>query len=365
MGHRVVVVGGGYGGTAVARRLDDVAEVVLVEPRDTFVHTVGGLRAVVDPAWEPRVFHRYEHMLRRGRVVHDWARTVGPGRVRLSSTEEISADVVVLATGTGYPFPAKYLETSQAVVSAHLARMREQLARCERVLVVGAGPVGLELTGELTSGFPGLGVTVVDQASDILTMGDYLPELRVSIREQLAERGVSFVTGAPLATVPPFDVGQYGPFVVETTAGVGIEAQMWFRCHGARPLTDYLDAELATQRHGDGTVRVTPNLTLEGQDRVFVVGDIADMHESKRATTAQAHAAVVAQNVQDVLAGREPSAVHLPELERIVLPLGPTGGASQIRRADGSRVLLGPEETARIKGEDLFSEVTAAVFAEV
>ena len=41
----VVVAGGGYGGIVVARALDDVADVVLVEPRDAFVHNVAALRA--------------------------------------------------------------------------------------------------------------------------------------------------------------------------------------------------------------------------------------------------------------------------------------------------------------------------------
>jgi NADPH-dependent 2,4-dienoyl-CoA reductase/sulfur reductase-like enzyme len=36
----VVVIGGGYGGINVAKSLDEVADVVLVEPKDAFVHNV-------------------------------------------------------------------------------------------------------------------------------------------------------------------------------------------------------------------------------------------------------------------------------------------------------------------------------------
>lgn len=88
---RVVVVGGGYGGCAVARQLDDVADVVLVEPRDGFLHTVGALRAAVDPAWESRVFRPYDRLLDRGRVVRDWVRSVGAGVVLLSTTRSPTA----------------------------------------------------------------------------------------------------------------------------------------------------------------------------------------------------------------------------------------------------------------------------------
>src|ERR1035438_6971156 len=46
----VVVIGGGYGGISAAKALDEVADVVLVEPKDAFVHNVAALRALTDPS---------------------------------------------------------------------------------------------------------------------------------------------------------------------------------------------------------------------------------------------------------------------------------------------------------------------------
>lgn len=42
-----MVIGGGYGGVTTAKELDDVADIVLVEPKDAFVHNVAALRALV------------------------------------------------------------------------------------------------------------------------------------------------------------------------------------------------------------------------------------------------------------------------------------------------------------------------------
>src|SRR3984957_2023019 len=99
----VVVVGGGYGGTTVANALDGSANVVLVEPKDAFMHNVAALRALVDPSWLPRIFFPYDGLLANGRVVRDRAQTVEPGRVITASGEEIVADYIVLATGSRYP----------------------------------------------------------------------------------------------------------------------------------------------------------------------------------------------------------------------------------------------------------------------
>ncbi|MCL3862896.1 FAD-dependent oxidoreductase [Actinotalea sp. K2] len=363
MQQRVVVVGGGFAGSSVARALDEVADVVLVEPKDAFVYAAATLRAVVDESWQKQVFYPYDHLLTRGRVVHDQARLVSPNLVRVSAHDALPADYLVLATGTSYPFPARFLENRAADAVAHLSRMREALARCERVLLVGAGPVGLELAGELTSAFPGLAVTVVEQEPDILTTGDYLPELRHSVRHQLEKRGVTFVVGAPLGHLPPVDVGTYGQFTVETTTGARVEAQMWFRCFGTRARTEYLDDELSVGLRHDGTIPVTQHLNVHGQRTVFAIGDTADIGENKRISAARDHATVVAQNITDLIEGREPSATYTPAPERIVLALGPDAGAAQITRDDGSRMVLGPRATSEIKGKDLSTYAMSRLFA--
>src|ERR1700730_1654432 len=84
----VVVLGGGYAGIQVARPLDDLADVVLVEPKDDFVHNVAALRALVDPGWLERIYLPYTGLLGRGRVIRDRA-------------VKADADRVVLASGAG------------------------------------------------------------------------------------------------------------------------------------------------------------------------------------------------------------------------------------------------------------------------
>ena len=56
----------------------------------------------------PQVFFPYEGLLANGQVVRDRAVRVEPGLVTLASGDEVSADYLVLATGSSYPFPAKH-----------------------------------------------------------------------------------------------------------------------------------------------------------------------------------------------------------------------------------------------------------------
>ena len=141
----VVVLGGGYAGIQVARPLDDLADVVLVEPKDDFVHNVAALRALVDPSWLERIYLPYTGPPDRGRVIRDRAVKADADRVVLASGAELFPDYLVLATGSG---------------------------RASRV-------------------------TLVDVASDVL--GErYCPDLKAELRRQLTGLGAELLLGSPL-----------------------------------------------------------------------------------------------------------------------------------------------------------------------
>src|SRR6266481_1948943 len=173
----VVVVGGGYGGVAVAKALDATSDVVLVEPKDAFMHNIAALRALVDPSWLSRIFFPYEGLLANGRVVRDRAVLVDPDRVVTESGEEIAADYVVLATGSSYPFPAKtdLVDTDHA--QEKVRQTHDALAAADRVLLIGAGPVGIELAGEIRHVWPEKTIMLLDVTDEILG-GPYNPELK-------------------------------------------------------------------------------------------------------------------------------------------------------------------------------------------
>ena len=213
---RVTVIGGGYGGIAIAKALDDVAEVTLVEQKDTFVNHTAALRAAVDREWAERIFLPYDNLLARGRVVHGTALGVRGTTVSVAGMGDIEADHLVLATGTAYPFPAKHLESSSIIAKARIERAHTNLEQAGRVLIAGAGEVGIELAGEITSAFPATEVVMLEAGPDILHNRDYKPELREAIRFQLEQRDVEIITEDQLVALPPGDPGVLSPLRVTT-----------------------------------------------------------------------------------------------------------------------------------------------------
>ncbi len=346
----VAVIGGGYGGFVAAQGLDEFTDVTLVEPRDAFVHNVAALRALVEPDWLETIFLPYDKLLTSGRVLRERAVQVESDRIVLSSASELASDFIVLATGSTYPYPAKTGTDDTATAVSRYRQSHEELARAERVLIVGAGPTGLELAGEIEARWPRKRITILEPEHDILA-GPYKQELRDEVRRQLVERGVELVLGDALTGEPESPPATFGRFAVSTVAGRSIEAEIWFRCYGLRPVSDYLSGDIAAVRLADGWIEVERTLQVKGQSTVFALGDVAAA-DLKGAARAGRQAELVVANIRALVEGRELEAYE-PAPPAIVIPLGPTGGASEL---PGQEEIIGAEATAEIKGTHMFVE---------
>lgn len=356
----VAVIGGGYGGAAVAKALDEETDVVLIDPKDAFVHAAGSLRALVRPGWAGNIFFPYDTLLKRGTVRRERAVAVDPGGVTLASGERIAADYLVLATGSDYPFPAKMDSDLSGEALARLHEAHAELAAAGRVLITGAGPVGLELSGEIKAVWPDKHVIITDPAGELVP--GFLPEFREELRRQLAGLGVELRLGTSLTGEPPTVPGQHKPFTVTTTEGGEIAADIWFRCYGVRTNGDYLADGAVAVRTPQGRVPVTGTLNVEGHGHVYALGDLTDLAEAKMAGYAMKHAEVVAGNILAQVRGEEPAHTYLPSpLPSVLLPLGPGGGVGQVPTPDGPAVLPAADVSA-YKGMDLFTGRFAELF---
>ncbi|MEU3609737.1 FAD-dependent oxidoreductase [Streptomyces sp. NPDC035033] len=360
----VTVIGGGYGGSTLAKALEADAEagveVVLVDPKDAFVHAAGSLRALVRPDWAPHVFFPYDRLLARGRFVRDRAASVDAHGVTLASGARVDADYVVVATGSAYPYPAKFDTDSSAEALARLRATHGELAAADHVLISGAGPVGLELAGEIRAVWPDKRITLVDPRDALLP--GFAPELREDLARQLADLKVEVRLGVTLTEEPPAGPGRAGTFTVGTSDGGALTADIWFRAHGGTVHEGFLAPGLAAALTARGRLRVDGHLRVEGQERVYAIGDVTALDEAKMAGYAMRHAEVVAANILAQVRGGAPEATYAPSpVPSVLLPLGPLGGVGQFPSPDGPLVL--PAATvSEYKGHDLFTGRFAALF---
>jgi NADH dehydrogenase FAD-containing subunit len=158
------------------------------------------------------------------------------------------------------------------------------------------------------------------------------------------------VVSTRLTAEPASAPGSFDPFTVMTEDGAAIQADLWFRCYGLEPVSDYLGSILAYARTSDGLIAVNHYLQVPLHQRVVVAGEIADLPEPKMAGAAGKQAASVVGNITRLIQGETTLEVYEPLPRHLLVPLGPGAGAGQRM---GREDLSDGDEVADIKGRDL------------
>jgi NADH dehydrogenase len=170
---------------------------------------------------------------------------------------------------------------------AELATDHSEIDRLLTFVVVGAGPTGVEMAGQITElarrALPGdfrnidprtARVVLVDFADRVLiNFGDKLSE-RASRR--LREIGVDVQLGAMVV-----DVDRDGVTVKDpdgTQRLIPSFCKIWAAGVSASPLARQLAEQCGAEVDRAGRIKVQPDLTLPGHPEVFVVGDMAALN---------------------------------------------------------------------------------------
>lgn len=104
--------------------------------------------------------------------------------------------------GSAYPRPCRPppAETSIPQVTHYLKELQSGIAAAKSLVVVGGGPVGIELAGEVKAQYKDKGVTLVHSGQVFLEGGGFKSSLGESLKSQLEAMGVKLVFGTRLAT---------------------------------------------------------------------------------------------------------------------------------------------------------------------
>ncbi|MFZ1108178.1 MAG: FAD-dependent oxidoreductase [Rhodomicrobium sp.] len=349
---RIVIVGGGYAGTILARALDPVAEIVLIEPKEAFIHNVAAIRAVVDPAWLDKLILPYDRLLKRGRVLRERVTAIEGNAVHLAAGGVLEGDIVVIATGSSYARPFKASGDSVADFRAVLLETHAKLKAARSVAIVGAGAVGVELAGEIAAGMPGKRIDLISSTATLFP--DFTHALGRRLLTELKAMGVAVHLGATADGLSAVEAPSSGAL---TVAGMPpLSADLIFPAIGAKPVNALLKAMPGASFDRVGRVAVDGWLRPAGARDLFALGDVAAAGDLMTIVAVTRQAPWLGNAIKALLAGAELESLppYAPwPAPPILIPLGPKRGASVLPVA-GSGVAVGGFLTSTIKGKSLF-----------
>ncbi|PRW60282.1 NADH dehydrogenase [Chlorella sorokiniana] len=310
---RVLLVGGGFAGLSAARELSATHQydVTLVDPKDYFCYVPAAPVNFLEGASAARSLVPFPTLpgvtFKQGLLTG--ITTDGTtGEATLQSGEKLAFDYALLATGSVYASGVKPLAD---VLVTRVQRLQQfadigsKIEKAASVLIVGGGPVGIEVAAEILHHFPAKKVRLVCAHSTLLDRMD--PQAKEYAAKWLHQNGVDVVTGKRISDWGGLTDGDPGPATLTTTTGERISADLVFKCVGVRPATALYAASLQGpgQLSGSGAVAVEPTLQVVGWRNVFAVGDCNTVKEEKTAALAGVAAKVAAQNIVLLDAGKE------------------------------------------------------------
>lgn len=170
------------------------------------------------------------HLLQKGASAGEGA---AGGRSPAKKTPlRLKFDYLVLATGSTYNAPIKPLETEATLASRQHSwdRAAVDLKAARSVIIVGAGPVGLELAGEILTYYPEKAITFVDMAPGVLSGFDAGSVGHSEL--WLKQRNVTFRMGTAFEQINTDSVVLKG--------GEVLRADLVYPCIGVFPNTSFL-----------------------------------------------------------------------------------------------------------------------------
>ena len=312
--HRIVIVGGGFGGLQAARglRRADV-EITLIDRRNFHLfqplsyQVATGALSPGEVAYPLRaVFKRDRNVrvllaevarfdLERREVV---LRAVGD----LPAPEPVPYDTLIVAGGSHYSYfghdewsaraaEVKSLESALTVRSrilsafeaAELEHDPERRGEWLTFVVVGAGPTGVEMAGQIAelardtlrrdfrSADPGSGSILLVEALDRVLSG-FPPSLSAKAEHSLRRLGVT-----PQLDSTVVDVEQTGVTIRQAngaTRRIPARTVVWAAGVTASGLASALAELTGAEQDRAGRVTVEADLTLPGHPEVFALGDM-------------------------------------------------------------------------------------------
>ncbi|BGP42274.1 hypothetical protein JCM10449v2_006279 [Rhodotorula kratochvilovae] len=316
---------------------------------------IAALRAAVVPGWEDKpvapvdaVFPASERsvLLKNTNVVELKEHSVVVDKAHPELGKEIPFEFCILATGSNYPYPCRPRPgRTVAEAIADLRETQQQVASASSILIVGGGPVGVELAGEIGEHYDGSSgraekeVTLVHSHDKFLHEQGWKDKFNGALKTQVEALGVKVVLGRK-AVDAPHESGpvEGGKRAFHLDNGETVEADFVFVTHGNAPNTGFVGAFDPEALNAKKQVKVRPSFQLEKYDHIFAIGDITSVEEAKMVAMAKNHGPIAVANILSLIqaggtAEAYPTVKHKaykPGPQMMLVSVGSKGGAGQL-----------------------------------
>lgn len=371
----VVIVGASIAGLKIAHSLLEVPDVkvVLINPATRYYWNIAAPRIVA----KPDAFKTEQYLLPIEDALNKYPKEsfefivgtatsidVSSKTVSVTPTDDsaeatsVSYDYLVLASGSTTPSTTgeingtsiPFKQSNRDDMEQLIAAAQQKIGGAMEIVIGGAGPIGVELAGELAEAAEETGnnvsITLVSATDRVIPM--LKPSGSSAAEKQLKHKKVKVLTSTRVTGAE----ASGDKWAVSLDNGEKLTADLYIPTTGVVPNNSFIPAQFLDK---DGWVKVDEEMRVS--ESIYAAGDITN-NSMRLSFKAAEQAGVAANNLKvDILGQGERKTFHQGESIMMVVPVGGSGGTGQIFGMIPFSFMV-----KMIKGRDYFiSKAVAAV----
>jgi NADH dehydrogenase FAD-containing subunit len=314
---KVVIVGGGFCGSLVAKELDRREElnVTLLDKKDYFEYTPSVPKLLTKSKYHSKIIVPYKRFLKKTQILTETVTRVTPQIIETKS-KKIPFDYLVLSTGVEYPI---FLENTKNVFTMKsgetVKQASDMIKEATKIIIVGGGLIGTEVAAELSTMLPEKQIVLVHSQDLLINRNPMIASKYATWF--LRNHGVEIVYNEKIKH------HKNGIFITDKKRTIHADVGLWCSGNKANPwFMDKFESNIFTD---DKELRVNQFLQLHGYRNIFIGGDITDISEEKTAQNADRHARLITYNVLQSIQ-KKPLRAYKTRVTPLIISLGNSNG---------------------------------------
>lgn len=311
---KVLIIGGGFSGSLIAKKLERNFRVVLIDTKDYFEFTPGILRTIVEPEHLLKIQSLHKDYLRKTEILIGCVKEVSSDYVNVND-KKINFDYLIISSGSRYSVPIKEQDVAITLRTKHLKESSKKLKESREILIIGGGLVGIELAAEIATHYKDKKITIIHSHNRLIPRNN----------EKTAKYAEKFLRKKKVDLIFGERVENFGKKEYTLSNGKKIKADIVFLATGIEPNFEFMKKNFSDVLNEENYIIVNEYMQVKGNKNIFAVGDVNDCAVEKTAQNAERQAKLIAHNLQ-ALERENKLKKYSPKKTSLVISLGKYNG---------------------------------------